>query len=148
MMEQAPPTIPDEPGPAESGPVESGPVEPRRLEMAMSRLLITCIAAAGGVIAVGIAAVITTAEGSARADYSSFTPSDVGSRSITSILAAASNLDVHALLMTGLLMVIATPIARVMFSLVSFLRERDRLYTVITSAVLAALCYSLLVGRV
>lgn len=127
---------------------ESGAAAPRRLERSMGRLLIACIAAAGSVIAVGIAAVISTGEGNARADYSTFTPSDDGSRSITTILSAAVRLDVHALLMTGILMVIATPIARVLFSLVSFARERDRLYTVITAAVLAALCYSLLLGRV
>nr|HRJ49862.1 DUF1634 domain-containing protein [Phycisphaerales bacterium] len=105
---------------------ETGSAAPRRLERSMGRLLIVCIAAAGSVIAVGIAAVISTGEGNSRADYSTFTPSDDGSRSITAILSAAVRLDVHALLMAGILMVIATPIARVLFSLVSFARDRDR----------------------
>jgi uncharacterized membrane protein len=44
----------------------------------------------------------------------------------------------------GLLLLIATPIARVAFSIVGFSIERDRLYVVFTVIVLAILLYSLL----
>jgi uncharacterized membrane protein len=44
----------------------------------------------------------------------------------------------------GLLLLIATPIARVAFSIVGFSIERDRLYVVFTLIVLAILLYSLL----
>jgi uncharacterized membrane protein len=46
----------------------------------------------------------------------------------------------------GLLLLIATPIARVVFSVVGFVRQRDWLYVVITLVVLALLSYGLLAG--
>jgi uncharacterized membrane protein len=47
----------------------------------------------------------------------------------------------------GLLVLIATPIARVIFAIVGFARERDMLYTVISFVVLAILVLSLIHGR-
>jgi len=47
----------------------------------------------------------------------------------------------RAIIQFGLLLLIATPIARVAFSLVGFALERDRSYVVITSIVLAVLIY-------
>ena len=44
----------------------------------------------------------------------------------------------------GLLLLIATPVARVAFSLVAFIRQRDRTYIVITTIVLGLLLYSLM----
>ncbi|HEX7829559.1 MAG TPA: DUF1634 domain-containing protein [Thermoanaerobaculia bacterium] len=52
----------------------------------------------------------------------------------------------QAIVMLGLLMLIATPVARVAFSIVAFALERDRLYVTITSVVLALLIVSFLVG--
>lgn len=43
----------------------------------------------------------------------------------------------------GLILLIATPIARVAFSLFGFAREKDRMYMVFTAVVLAILLYSL-----
>jgi uncharacterized membrane protein len=43
----------------------------------------------------------------------------------------------------GILLLIATPVARVAFSIIAFLVQRDRTYVVVTCIVLAALIYSL-----
>ncbi len=50
----------------------------------------------------------------------------------------------QGLIQLGLLLLIATPIARVAFSVVGFAIERDRLYVAFTLIVLAILLYSLL----
>jgi uncharacterized membrane protein len=50
----------------------------------------------------------------------------------------------RGLIQLGLLFLIATPIARVAFSIVGFAIERDRMYVVFTLIVLAILLYSLL----
>jgi uncharacterized membrane protein len=50
----------------------------------------------------------------------------------------------RGLIQLGLLLLVATPIARVAFSLVAFARQRDRLYVGVTLFVLAVLLYSLL----
>jgi uncharacterized membrane protein len=50
----------------------------------------------------------------------------------------------RAIIQFGLLLLIATPILRVIVSLLFFLRMRDLVYVVITSLVLSALIYSLI----
>jgi uncharacterized membrane protein len=54
----------------------------------------------------------------------------------------------RGLIQVGLLLLIATPIARVIFSVYAFLRERDYLYLAITLVVLSVLAYSLLSTRI
>lgn len=52
----------------------------------------------------------------------------------------------RGLIQFGLLLLIATPIARVIFSIAGFARQRDWLYVAITLVVLTLLSYSLLAG--
>ena len=49
----------------------------------------------------------------------------------------------RAIIQLGLLLLIATPVARVLFSAIAFAIERDYMYVVITLIVLAILLYSL-----
>jgi uncharacterized membrane protein len=51
------------------------------------------------------------------------------------------------LIQLGLLLLIATPVARVAFSVAAFAMQRDRLYVVVALIVLAVLMYSLMGGR-
>ena len=51
-----------------------------------------------------------------------------------------------AIIMAGLLVLIATPVARVALSVVIFVFERDRLYAAITAAVFVILMFSFAVG--
>jgi uncharacterized membrane protein len=46
----------------------------------------------------------------------------------------------------GLLLLIATPVARVVFCIVGFARQRDKLYTLISAAVFLILIYSMTKG--
>ena len=46
----------------------------------------------------------------------------------------------------GLLLLIATPLTRVLFSLWAFYQERDRMYVVITLLVLMIICISIMTG--
>ncbi len=69
-------------------------------------------------------------------------PSDF--RTIPGILRAVAHGRGRGLIQLGLLVLIATPIARVVFSVAGFILERDRLYVVFTLIVLAVLLYSLL----
>jgi uncharacterized membrane protein len=52
----------------------------------------------------------------------------------------------QAIVMLGLLMLIATPVARVAFSIIAFAFERDRLYVTITTTVLVLLLVSFAIG--
>jgi len=61
--------------------------------------------------------------------------------------AGLAGLRGQALVMLGLLVLMATPVLRVAVSLVSFLRSRDRAFTLLTSAVLVLLLLSLFLGK-
>jgi uncharacterized membrane protein len=54
----------------------------------------------------------------------------------------------RGLIQLGLLLLIATPVARVVFSAYAFARQRDRTYVAITLVVLAVLLYSLFSGHI
>jgi uncharacterized membrane protein len=55
-------------------------------------------------------------------------------------------LNSYGIIQLGLLVLIATPILRVMFSVIAFAAERDIVYVTVTLIVLAVLLYSLLGG--
>ena len=52
----------------------------------------------------------------------------------------------QAIVMAGLLLLVATPVARVALSIVIFLIERDRLYVLITTVVLLILVIAFVTG--
>jgi uncharacterized membrane protein len=72
-------------------------------------------------------------------------PADL--RTIGGIVRDALRGSSRGVIQAGLLLLIATPIARVLFSVWAFARERDGLYVAITLVVLATLLFSL-VARV
>ena len=53
----------------------------------------------------------------------------------------------RGIIQLGLLLLVATPVARVVFSAVAFALERDRTYVLLTLIVLAVLTYSLMWGQ-
>ena len=81
--------------------------------------------------------------GSTISDYKVFRgePSDL--REVSGILTGAVSWHSRGLIQFGLLLLIATPVARVAFSVVAFALQRDRIYVVVTLIVLAVLLYGL-----
>jgi uncharacterized membrane protein len=67
-------------------------------------------------------------------------------RTVGGILREAAKFHGRGLIQLGLLILIATPLARVLFSVVAFIYEKDWTYVAITMIVLALLCYSLFGG--
>lgn len=65
-------------------------------------------------------------------------------RTLTGITSGALHGNDLAIIQLGLLLLIATPVARVLFSVFAFLSERDYLYVSISTIVLLVLCYSLI----
>ncbi len=68
--------------------------------------------------------------------------------SLPEIARGVVGLHGQAIIALGLALLILTPIARVAASVVGFALERDRLFALITAAVLAVLVVSLFLGRV
>jgi len=81
--------------------------------------------------------------GSAKPDYHIFRSEPNHLRHISGIIKASTALDPAAIIQLGILILIATPVARVAFSVFAFAAERDWMYVIVTLIVLALLLFSL-----
>jgi uncharacterized membrane protein len=68
-------------------------------------------------------------------------------RTISGILKGIFSFQSKNIIQFGILILIATPIARVAFSIYAFARQRDTVYLIITLAVLTALIFSFTGGH-
>jgi uncharacterized membrane protein len=75
-------------------------------------------------------------------DYAEFHSARLSLRTIPGVWAGALHLDAPSLIQLGLLLLIATPIARVVFCVFGFATQRDKLYTTVSAIVLLILLYS------
>jgi uncharacterized membrane protein len=113
-----------------------------KAERWIARLLQGGVLTAAVIVAAG-AVVFLARHGASRPQYAVFESQPPELRSIPGILHASASISGRGLIQLGLLILIATPIARVAFSIVVFALQRDRLYVAITVAVLAILLWSL-----
>jgi uncharacterized membrane protein len=79
-------------------------------------------------------------------DYSHFTAQSISSHGFAGIVRGALRLHGSSLIDLGILLLVATPILRVIYCVVGFARQRDRLYVVISASVLVILMFSLFQG--
>ncbi len=114
-----------------------------RMEAIIGALLRTGVILAAVVVFSG-AVVFLAHHGREALDYSTFHGEPAALRSMGGIVHGAIHLSGRALIQMGLLLLIATPVARVAFSAAGFAIEHDYLYVGITLFVLAVLLYSLL----
>jgi uncharacterized membrane protein len=115
----------------------------RKIEDTVGNLLISGVLLSAFVVAVG-AAIYLIRHGLAPAGYHVFRgePSDL--RSLPGIFHSAFRGSGRGIIQLGLLLLIATPVARVAFAIWGFAEEHDRLYMTFTGVVLIILLYSLL----
>jgi uncharacterized membrane protein len=118
-----------------------------RFEQLLGNLLRAGVLLAAAVVLFG-GAVYLVRHGGERPDHKVFHGEPAHLRSPTGIVESAAQLTGRGLIQFGLLLLVATPVARVCVSVVGFLRERDFLYVVLTLIVLAVLLYSLFFGEV
>ena len=102
-------------------------------------IIATVVTAAGG-------ALYLARHGLESADRRLFRGEPDELRSIAGILRGTFGGQPTAIVQLGLLLLIATPVARVAMSLVAFLLQRDRAYVIVTTIVLALLIFSLTGG--
>jgi len=81
--------------------------------------------------------------GGAAPDYRVFRGEPTELRSITGVWNGLRHGHNRSVIQLGLLLLIATPVARVAFAAVAFALERDRTYVAISLIVLCTLLYSL-----
>ena len=117
----------------------------QRMDEIMGRLLRTgVILAASFVLAGGVVFLVRHPE--PVTNYRVFQGEPEELRTVSGIFHEALALHGRGLIQLGLLILIATPIARVAFSVVAFLYQRDWTYVLVTLIVLGLLVYSLFGG--
>jgi uncharacterized membrane protein len=108
----------------------------RRLELMIGTLLRVGVGLAASLVLAGGIWYLAVS-GAAPAEFQHFHAAPGGAASIWQMSGP------QAVIMMGLLILIATPVARVIFALVGFALERDRVYVGITAVVLAVLSYGI-----
>jgi uncharacterized membrane protein len=116
------------------------------IEIVIGNLLRAGVLLSAAVVIIG-GVVYVARHGGSVADYRIFRGDESPLRTVSGIWHSTIRFSGSAIIQFGLLLLIATPIARVLFSAFAFLRERDYLYVVFTLTVLAILTYSLLGSR-
>lgn len=115
----------------------------QRLENMIGQLLrIGVLLAAAVVFAGGVLYLVQNH--SRRVDYKTFSAGTEKLRTLPGIVKLAGTGDSEGLIQLGLLLLIATPVARVVMAIVGFELERDRMYTIVSLIVLAVLLFSLM----
>jgi uncharacterized membrane protein len=115
----------------------------KQMEMFIGGLLRAGVGLSALVVLFG-AVVYLAKYGDLPINYRSFQGEPVEFRRIGGVIDAALAFRGRGIIQLGLLLLIATPVARVAFSILGFARERDRLYTIVASIVLVILLYSLI----
>jgi uncharacterized membrane protein len=113
-------------------------------QMVGNLLRIGVLIAAAVTIVGGIAFMIH--HGSLVPDHSVFRGQPEMLRTLTGVIAGAIALEPAAIVQLGIVLLIATPVARVLLTLIAFAIQRDGMYVLISAIVLALLTYSLVVG--
>lgn len=114
----------------------------QKVEIVIGNLLRVGVTSAAAVVLVG-AAVFLTRHGFEHANYHVFAgePSDL--RTFRGIAWATLRGRGRGIIQLGLLLLLATPVARVAFAAFAFAMERDWLYVAVSTIVLLVLLYSL-----
>ena len=117
-------------------------LQDQSMENAVGILLRTGVLVAGAITFLG-GMLYLARHGGERFSYAVFRGEPADLRSPRGILAGLPSLHARSLIQFGLLVLIATPVLRVLLSVVAFARERDLLYVGITIIVLTILALSL-----
>ena len=124
---------------------ESARLTEHEVEQVIGRLLQYGVLLAAAVTLLG-GVLLLLHHGSATASHSVFRGEPAQLRSLSAIVGGAFAGQAMAIVQLGQLLLIATPVARVAFTLVAFALQGDRLYVLVTTIVLALLLYGLLFG--
>lgn len=118
----------------------------RRLEIAMGQMLRIGVTVAALVVLAGGVLYLAQYHGTIP-DYRHFHGAGAAYESVGAIIAGVMYLESRSLIELGLLLLIATPIGRVVFGVVGFAMQKDWLYTAVSAIVLGVLLFSFFAKR-
>jgi uncharacterized membrane protein len=122
-------------------PTPTEQIQEKRLEMQISNLLQSGVVLASAIVLIG-GILYLMRHGSEPVDYRVFRGEPAIYCSLPGVLTAMIEGHRRGIIQFGLMILIATPILRVILCLFTFLRWRDLAYSFITILVLSGLIYS------
>jgi uncharacterized membrane protein len=117
-------------------------MDDKRLETIIGNLLRAGVLLAAAIVLIGAGLYLAQHHGD-RVSYRTFVPGPENLRTVGGIVRSAASLNSEGLMQFGLLLLIATPVARVIMAVVGFAMEKDRLYVIVSLIVLVVLLASL-----
>jgi uncharacterized membrane protein len=118
----------------------------QRLEIAMGNMLRIGVTIAALVVLAGGVLYLKQFHGPTP-DYQHFHGASAAYGNVGVILSGVRQLDSRSLIAFGILLLIATPVCRVIFGVIGFSLERDRIYATVSAIVLAILLTSFFTRR-
>ncbi len=118
-------------------------ISDERIEIIMGNLLRFGVLFSSAVIMFG-GVIYLLHHGNEHPHYGTFSSEPKQFTNLSKILSSAFDGTGRAIIQLGVLFLIATPIARVVFSIVGFLMEKDLLYIAVTLIVLGVLLFSII----
>jgi uncharacterized membrane protein len=115
----------------------------QRMESMMGRLLQAGVLLASATVLLG-GVLYLHANAGHPANFRTFTSEPADLTHLRQLLPLLALGNPAAIIQCGILLLIATPIARVLFAVIGFALERDRLYVAVSLTVLAILIFGLL----
>ena len=117
-----------------------------KMDVIVGNLLRVGVALSGAIVFAG-GLVYLVRHGTEAPDYRVFRGEPVDLVTIGGIFREAVGFRGRGIIQLGLLLLIATPVARVAYLVYAFARQGDRLYSVIALIVLVLLAYGLMGGQ-
>jgi uncharacterized membrane protein len=115
------------------------------MELMIAQMLKVGVSLAAVLVVVGGVLLLRDAH-AGLPDYTHFHAEDASLCSLSAITVGALHFKARSVIQFGLLVLIATPVARVAFCVGGFLRQRNGLYVAVSTIVLVVLIYSLTKG--
>ena len=119
------------------------PLTDKQLDSTIANMLRWGVALAAAVVFLGGILSLRNIP-TAAPDYAHFQPAPFPNSS--GLLHGVAHLEPARIIQLGILLLIATPVLRVVFCIAGFARQRDKLYVAISTTVLIILIYSLFRG--
>jgi uncharacterized membrane protein len=112
--------------------------ENKEVELLIGKIMQVGVVLAAVVLIIGLIMFFATG----KSGY----PANVHPHTFGSIISGTVALKPYAVIMTGVFLLILTPVLRVVVSIYAFAKEHDRLYANITTAVLVILIIAMVIG--
>jgi uncharacterized membrane protein len=112
-----------------------------KMEMSISRMLGTGVSLAAAIVLLGGLLYLLQAHGAAP-DYRHFHGLSNPASHIAPVMDGVRRLDSRSIIRLGILVLIATPMLRVAYCVYGFAAQKDKIYVVISTIVLAVLLFS------